>query len=135
MRVSPAPMAVLVLGVLSMASGTGQNISAQTTQGNCTAISERDARILLYLIPNAFALRAKGDDVGIEHTRLAEEDHPAKYAFQLRGLKANPYGSTLLGNFTVDKCTGQVVKDDLNEVISSATLKGIQKIMTQTKDQ
>ena len=97
----------------------------------CTTISERDARILLYLIPDAFALRAKGDDVGIDRTPLAESSSPRKYAFQVRGLKPNPYGSTLLGNFAVDSCTGEITEDDLDQPITSPTLTGVQKIMTR----
>jgi hypothetical protein len=125
----------LLLPILMASSYEWRPTAAQTNPANCNAISERDATILLYLIPDAFDLRMKGDDVGIERTPLAERRTPGKYAFQLRGLKPNPNGSTLLGNFTVDRCSGLVIEDDLNEVVRSPTLQGVQRIMTRTKEQ
>ncbi|HXZ41546.1 MAG TPA: hypothetical protein VEG68_12465, partial [Terriglobales bacterium] len=123
-----------IIASLMLATATdGTPSLLQKEQTNCTAVSERDARILVYLIPAAFDLRAKGRDVVLDRQTGSEQNELNKYVFQLDASPQNRFGSSLVGYFDVDRCTGEIRDDATGDVITSDALRGVQKIITQTK--
>jgi hypothetical protein len=125
-----------ILTIVGLLLATATDVApslSQKEQANCTTISERDAKILAYLIPAAFDLRAKGRDVVMDRESGSEQNGLNTYVLQLDASPQNRFGSSLVGYFDVDKCTGEIRADATGDVITSDTLKGVQKIMTQTK--
>lgn len=124
--------AALILGALLAISGMATQDSNKKSGAELASVSERDARILVYLIPAASELRAKGRDVVLDRESNMEKEVPGKYVFRMEGFPQNPYGSSLMGYFDVDKSSGEVTANETNEAITSATLKGVQKIIVGT---
>ncbi|HVB58421.1 MAG TPA: hypothetical protein VNE63_18615 [Candidatus Acidoferrales bacterium] len=114
--------------LLAPTSATPNTVEKNRT--NCTIISEQDAKVLVYLIPDAFKLRARGRDVAIDREPDSEGGTVERYVFRVDAVPQNPYGSSLVGYYDVDKNTGQVAENVTDRVVTSTTLKGVQKIMT-----
>ena len=124
--------AALIFGALLAISGMATQDANKKSGAELASVSERDARILVYLIPAAFELRAKGRDVVLDRESNMEKEVPGKYVFRMEGFPQNPCGSSLMGYFAVDKSSGDVTDNETNEAITSATLKGVQKIIVGT---
>jgi hypothetical protein len=123
MRIITPLLLVLIASVVAAQLPTNPGRSA------CGAITERDATVLAYLVPAAFAVRTKGYDVGIiREPGMEQFSASAIYAFRVDGPE-NPNGSSLLGHYGVDRCTGQVTDLDLGTSVTSPTLRGVQRIL------
>jgi hypothetical protein len=120
---------MLMLIALTATGVRARGPSVGPQQPTCRHLSERDARVLVYLIPAAFEVRTKGKDVALMREPGVETaTAPDMYAFRVDGAP-NPNGSSLLGHYGVDRCTGDVKDLDLGERVTSATLRGVQRIL------
>lgn len=114
-----------------MASLLGAAPSSWSQQAPCKELSEREAAVLVYLIPAAFEVRARGYDVALmPEPGVQKASAPGMYAFRVDGAP-NPNGSSLLGYYGVAKCTGEVKDLDLGKPVTSPTLRGVQRILTR----
>ena len=100
------------------------------TKSNCTAISSRDAEILIYLMPVADQLREEGMDIGWERQPTIEKHNPGEYAFWVYNSRRPSAGSVTIGYYLVNKCTGVVKEDETGKVVTSPIMERVQRIMT-----
>ncbi len=95
------------------------------------AISVHEAEILIYLLPVAHQLRSEGMDVGWELQDQNRDHYPKGeyYVFWLVNNKRVSAGSTTIGYYAVNKHTGEIWNTDLDQLVSSSELEGVQKIL------
>ena len=101
------------------------------TEPGPVTISVHEAEILIYLLPVAHQLRAEGMDVGWELQDQNRDRYPKDdyYVFWLVNNKRASAGSTTIGYYAVNKRTGEIWNTDLDQLVSSAELEGVQKIL------
>jgi hypothetical protein len=98
-------------------------------------IAYHDAEILIYLLPVAKETRARGSDISWERQsspRLNQSDY---FVFWVTNARPNPYGSSTIGYFAVNKHTADVWEcggDGIDtEAVTSPEIVGVQKILRE----
>jgi len=98
-------------------------------------LSYHDAEILIYLLPVAKETRARGADISWERQsspRLNQSDY---FVFWVTNARPNPYGSSTIGYFAVNKHTADLWEcggDEIDrEAVTSAEIEGVQKILRE----
>jgi hypothetical protein len=93
-------------------------------------VALHEAEILIYLLPQAQDLRGQGMDIGWElqtSPKLNQEDF---YTFWVVNSKRPiVQGSDTVGYFSVNKHTAEVWANDKEKTVTTAELKGIEKIL------
>ena len=97
------------------------------------ALAPHEAEILIYLMPIAHQLRSEGMDIGWELQTGERHRYPSKdyFVFWVIVINAKPKGtgSVTIGYFAVNKRTADVCDMDLEQVLTSPELKGVQWIL------
>lgn len=96
-------------------------------------LTDDDARILLYVTPDAIAARKEGGDVGFEEN-VPDPQHPAAdfYSAMLyseKPLKGDALGNGILGYYLVDKRSATVTDIRDMSVVKGRELMRVQKLM------
>jgi len=111
----------LLLSIASVAVSAGGKQSAPKALTVC------EARLLVYLLPEAHAMREEGFDANPAFERFQSSD--SEYVFMLQAVVENPEGSVLLGYFGVNKFTGEIVERTTDERVGSKEIEGVLKIL------
>ncbi len=95
-----------------------------------TILSPAEAEILIYLVPDAHALREKGNDLCSEVFDSPQANTADYYYFDAVVRDSPPESaSATVGHFLVNKHTGDVWDVVSGEIIASPELLGVQAIM------
>ncbi len=124
-RVSRLLGGLAALGLL-LATRSGV-VTAQTVP----SIMPTEAKILLYVSPIAYRVRADGGDVEVDISPLSSNPNQDFYFCQLHDYKKAHLSADggLIGNFAVNKHTAEVWDDDFKRQLSGSVLKGVQSII------
>jgi hypothetical protein len=92
-------------------------------------LTQSDAEILIYLLPQSAAVREKGNVVGWDlqtNPRLNQKDF---FNFYLYDVNAPDSGSPTVGYFAVNKRTAEIWDANSLVLVDSRDLREIQKIL------
>lgn len=97
---------VMLLGIVSLSAQTKISCASQVI------LSDDEARILLYMTPEAIGARQAGTDVEIEHSQPTRQ-YPAEDYFLATVVSQKPTSASVLGNgilgtFIVNRHTGEI---------------------------
>ncbi len=110
-------------------SRLGSPDAPQGSEQDATAITYPEAEILVYITPQAQRVRAEGFDVGWDHTISARLNQTDYFFFYLFNSKRRSSGSVTVGNYAVNKHTGDVWDQTEEKLLRGAELEGVQKIL------
>jgi len=122
------------------ALGVGSSAPSLLSRGPFPAGPEQlayhDAEILIYLLPVAKETRSRGSDVSWEREsspRLNQSDY---FVFWVMNARPNPYGSSTIGYFAVNKHTADIWEcggdEEINKgPVKSPEIEGVQKILRE----
>jgi hypothetical protein len=98
-------------------------------------LAYHDAEILIYLLPVAKETRARGSDIAWEREsspRLNQNDY---FVFWVMNARPNPYGSSTIGYFAVNKHNADVWECGGGEAdrvaVASPEIQGVQRILRE----
>jgi hypothetical protein len=95
-------------------------------------IARYEAEILIYVLPQGQELRNQGMDIGWElqtSPKLNQQDFYTFWVFNSK--RPNVEGSVTIGYFSVNKHSVEVWDDNKGNLVGTAELEGIQKILRQ----
>jgi hypothetical protein len=97
--------------------------------GPSEQISQTEAEILIYLLPEAQQVRADGMDIGWHLETSPALNQRDFYTFMVFDATRRNAGSVTIGFFAVNKWSAEVWDVDLGRLVSSTELRGIQTIL------
>jgi hypothetical protein len=93
-------------------------------------LAYHEAEILIYLLPVAKETRARGSDIIWERESSPRENQSDYFVFWVMNARPNPYGSSTIGYFAVNKHNADVRECGEDEmVVTSPEIEGVQKIL------
>lgn len=101
----------------------------RSVPGEAQPLAPHEAEILIYLMPEASALRSQRMDIGWEQTTSPDLNLRDFYFFWVYNSKRESSGSVTIGHFAVNKHTGDVWNAMTSKKIASAELAGVQRIL------
>ena len=120
----------LALLATMLACGRPGSTQARSTAKPSTLLTEEEAEILIYVMPDAEAERKAGKDVAWTPEVNKEYDLANFYEFWVVGTgQREAPGSITVGYFAVNKHTGDVWEVASGEHIAGPQLSGVQKII------
>ena len=93
-------------------------------------LAYHDAEILIYLLPVAKETRARGSDIIWERESSPKLNQSDYFVFWVMNARPNPYGSSTIGYFAVNKHNADVRECGEDEpAVTSPEIEGVQKIL------
>ena len=118
---------IVLIPVLLVFSGKS------AAQSGAPSISQEEAEILVYLIPEAQTLRASGMDVSATLESSEAHHEPDSYVFWVTNSKRKNAGSVTVDYFFVNKYTAEVWSFGLEKYVKSPELAGVQDIIRRAR--
>jgi hypothetical protein len=120
----------IVVGIVALTLSVSVLVERIGAQNTSPTISQEEAQILVYLIPEAHTLRASGMDVfeSIE----SSEDHrePDSFVFWVTNSnREGVQGSVTVDYFYVNKYTAEIWSFGLEKYVTSPEIAGVQAII------
>lgn len=116
---------ILVISLIgTVLLGAAQGFSQQPG-----LLALHEAEILIYLIPPAQAVRSEGMDVGWEQSSATALNQADYFFFWVYNSIREGTGSVTIGHYAVNKHTADVWDVVSDQMVESAELKGIQRIL------
>jgi hypothetical protein len=95
-------------------------------------LAYHDAEILIYLLPVAKETRARGSDIAWERESGPSVNQDDYFVFWVTNARQNPYGSSTIGYFAVNKHNADVRQCGEDEpAVTSPETEGVQKILRE----
>lgn len=122
---------ILFFGLVFLA-GPGLPTDSSPTASDSEQIALHEAEILIYLLPAAKQIRYEGMDIGWElqtAPRINQYTREDYYTFWVVNAKRTGTFSVTVGYYSVNKHTADVWSHTTNEIVTSAEIQGVQKIL------
>jgi len=121
----------LAVAALMPVSASNQRVLA-APQAQSEPLSQTEAEILIYLLPEAHQVRQEGMDIGWELQTGSAWNQKDFYGFWVVNAKRKNVGSVTIGFFSVNKHTAEVWDDTPSpKRVNNVELRGIQKILRE----
>lgn len=96
-------------------------------------VSVEEAETLVYVLPVSHELRRQGRDVAWQIEGNSEAKQDDFFTFWVLDAKRNPYGSSTIGYFSVNKHTGDIWNlMPEPRLVTSPELAGVQRIIRES---
>ncbi len=133
MRICALVLACSVCAV-SLGSPAPSLLSGGPIPAGPEQLAYHDAEILIYLLPVAKETRSRGSDIAWERELSARLNQSDYFVFWVTNARPNPYGSSTIGYFAVNKRTADVWEcggsgETDRGPLKSLEMEGVQRIL------